>query len=247
MSKKSEESQNQASSGTHLERWRGEIADSFEPTAVTDQRVVHRGGKWSVVVEQVNIAGQQVTRDLVVHPGAVVILTLNDRDEIFLIRQYRQSAGTYFFEAPAGLLDSTIDAEREDPLVTAKRELAEEAGLVSARWNVLVDVFNSPGGSSEATRFYLARDVKLRVGGRVLTGEAEEASLPGVWVPIKDAMRLVFAGKFGNFATVLGVLAVYGARKRDWRDLRSPDAPWKARDLLTEFGRLPVPSGPADK
>jgi 8-oxo-dGDP phosphatase len=81
------------------------------------------------------------------------VIALDEMDRVLLIRQYRHPVGMWLLEPPAGLLDVT----GEQPWVTAQRELAEEAGYEARTWAVLVDLLNSPGGSSEAIRVFLAR------------------------------------------------------------------------------------------
>lgn len=216
--------------------WRGPVADQWEPAQVLESELVHQGGKWNVVVETASINGHRVQRDVVVHPGAVAVVVLNDRNQVYLIRQYRQPLGAFLCETPAGLLDDP----QEKPLVAAQRELAEEAGLEARTWHVLVDFLNSPGGSSEAIRVYLARDITSIDGGRQHTGEAEELDLPGVWINLSSAVDAVLDGSFGNPTTVVGVLAAEAARAAGWKQLRDPDSPWLAREKLWSIGRLPV-------
>lgn len=181
-----------------------------------------RGRVWAVRTDRIRLPGGfEVERDVVVHPGAVGVAVLDERERILLIRQYRHPVGGYLFELPAGL----CDVPGEPPLETARRELAEEAGLRARTWRVLIDFFNSPGGSSEAFRCFLARDVEAVVGGRPRTGEAEEAHLPRVWLPLDEAVDAVLAGRLHNPTTVAGVLAAAASRDRGWTDLRPPDAP----------------------
>jgi 8-oxo-dGTP pyrophosphatase MutT (NUDIX family) len=219
-----------------LESWDGPVADSVEPAHLLRSETVHVGGKWRVDVETVEISGQQVKRDIVIHPGAVAVLVLNERDEVLLIRQYRQALGMFLFETPAGLLD----IPDENPLTAAQRELAEEAGVSAARWDTLVDFYNSPGGSSEAIRIYLARELTELPLGRIVTGEAEEADLPTVWVPLSGAVDLVFSGRLGNPTAVLGILAAWTWRTGPERILREANSAWRAREGLEAVGRLPA-------
>lgn len=199
------------------EQWRGPVVDVRDPMPTVESVPRFTGHVWSVATETVAFPdGARVQRDIVVHPGAVGVAALDDHDRILLLRQYRHPVGGYLFELPAGLRD----VAGEEPLVTAQRELAEEAGLTAARWDVLVDFFNSPGGSSEAFRCYLARDLQAIPGGRQPSGEAEEADLPQVWVPLGDAVELVLSGALHNPTTVTGVLAAQAARDRGWRTLR---------------------------
>ena len=218
------------------EQWLGPVADSLDPAELLARETVHVGGKWRVDVETIEIAGQRVTRDILIHPGAVAVLVLNERDEVLLIRQYRQALGMFLFETPAGLLD----IPNENPLAAAQRELAEEAGVVAARWDTLVDFYNSPGGSSEAIRIYLAREISEIPTGRIVTGEAEEVDLPLVWVPLPKAVDLVLSGALGNPTAVLGILATRAWQSIPGCELRGAKAPWAAREGLNNLGRLPA-------
>ena len=138
------------------------------------------------------------------------------------------------FEPPAGLLDAT----GELPLETARRELAEEAGVRASQWNVLVDLFNSPGGSSEAIRVFLARGLESLPGGRPHTGEAEEAHLPQAWVPLAEAVDLVLHGQVGSPSAVAGILALAALPTRNEGDLRPANDPWNARAWLEANSRV---------
>ena len=111
----------------------------------------------------------------------------------------------------------------EHPWQTAQRELLEEAGYTADTWHVLVDFYNSPGGSDEAFRCYLARGLREVAGGRPATGEAEETHLPRTWVPLDEAVELVLRGELHNPTVVAGVLAAAAARDRDWTTLRPAD------------------------
>lgn len=168
--------------------------------------------------------GSDVVRELVAHPGAVGIIALDDHDRVALVRQYRHPVGSYLWEAPAGLLD----AEGEAPLLTAQRELYEEAHLRADTWHVLVDYYNSPGSSSEAFRCFLARDVSAVDGDRH-AGEGEERDMPLRWVDLDDAVAAAFRGDLHNPTTVSGVLAAYTARALRWSPLRPADSPWPQR------------------
>lgn len=202
--------------------WLGPLRDTSDP-ARTLSRTDHFVGRiWSVASDEVLLPGGHVAvRDIVVHPGAVGVAALDDDGRILLIRQFRHPVGGYLLELPAGLRD----VPGEHPLRTAQRELAEEAGLEAAQWDVLVDFFNSPGGSTEAFRCYLARDITPIPGGRPHTGEAEEADLPQVWVGLDTAVDAVLAGDLHNPTTVAGVLAAAAARDRGWQTLRPGDSP----------------------
>ena len=165
--------------------------------------------------------GTRTTRDVVVHPGAVGIIALDDNGNVLLVHQYRHPVRQRLWEPPAGLLDEA----GEDPLEAAKRELFEEAHYRADRWDVLVDAFTSPGMTDESVRIYLAREVRPAEGDRH-EGIDEERDMPVRWVPLSDAVEAILGGRLHNPMAVMGLFATAHARDRDFRDLRSADAPW---------------------
>ena len=193
---------------------------------VRSRELVHRGLVWDVRRDEVELGdGQVVTREIVVHTGAVGVLPMDERGQVLLLRQYRHPVSSYLWEPPAGLLD----VPDEDALVAAQRELAEEADLVAADWYVLVDYYNSPGGSTEAFRCYLARGLTdVPVQDRHEREHEERAMVP-VWVDLDEAVSLVLAGRLHNPHAVTGILAARAARDSDWSTLRPGDAPWPER------------------
>lgn len=218
----------------HDEIWRGPVSDAAAPARILSSRPDFSGHVWSVRSDIVEINGTEVERDVLIHPGAVVVIAIDGFDRVLLIRQYRHPIAMMVFEPPAGLLD----VPGEPAHLTAARELAEESGYLAQTWHCLVDFFNSPGGSSEAIRVFLARDLHEIPGGRSLTGEAEEAFLPRVWVPLSEAVEMVLRGELGSPSAVVGILAARAASERDWESLRPADAPWSVRDHLLAQGRV---------
>lgn len=157
-------------------------------------------------------------RDIVVHPGAVGVIALDDQDRVVMIRQYRHPVRSYLWEVPAGIKDVA-----DEPLVeTARRELAEEVGLAADRWDRLVDFLASPGGSSEEVTVFLARN--LREVGRPedFVVSAEELDLQIQRVPLDEALIAVQDGRMRNSIVVAGVLAAVVARSTGWQGLRPP-------------------------
>jgi len=199
--------------------------DEISPQTVVDTELIFSGRVWDVRTDTVRLSdGSEVVREYICHPGAVGIIALDDQDRVALVRQYRHPVSSFLWEAPAGLLD----VDDEPPLLSAQRELFEEAHLQARTWHVLVDYYNSPGSSSEAFRCYLARDVSSMEGERH-AGEGEEREMPLRWVPLDDLVARVFRGDLHNPTTVAGVLATYAARAGDWAALRGADVPWPER------------------
>ncbi|NHC47069.1 NUDIX domain-containing protein [Motilibacter aurantiacus] len=207
--------------------WEGKITDARERRQVVSSSREFTGRVWHVRRDIVDLGsgGDPVTREVVEHTGAVGVLALDDRERVLLLRQYRHAVGAMLWEAPAGLLD----VAGEDPFEAAKRELWEESGYRAGRWNVLVDFYNSPGGSTEAFRCYLARDLELAPEDDRHAGEDEEQDMPQAWVPLDEAVALVLEGHLHNPTSVSGILAAAAARARGWDTLRPADAPWEWR------------------
>lgn len=200
-----------------------DLLDRLDPRPVVSSEVVYRGLIWDVRrdVVDLGVAGL-VRRDLIEHPGAVAIVALDAQDRLALIQQYRHPIETFGWEIPAGLLDQ----RGESPVHAAARELAEEADLVAARWEVLLDYATSPGYTSEQIRIFLARDVTQVPADARHTRHGEELGMPLHWVALDAALEAVLESRIHNPHTVIGILAAHAARARNWADLRPALAPW---------------------
>jgi 8-oxo-dGDP phosphatase len=191
-------------------------------------------------------------RTVVTHPGAVVILALNERDQVLMIRQYRHPVGRELWELPAGLRD----VDGESAVQTARRELLEETGWRAGDWRTLVDIYTSPGFTTERIRVFLARDLTQAAsdggqgdggqgdggqgdGGQAGGGQAgggqdhsgggkapdEETYIVTEWVPLREAVRLALAGKLHSGPAIAGVMSGYAAWADGFTGLRPGEAP----------------------
>jgi ADP-ribose pyrophosphatase len=123
---------------------------------VLSSEVVYEGKIISLRVDQIGLpGGRQATREVVDHPGAVVVIAMDEEGRVALVRQYRHAIKRFLLEFPAGGLEPG-----EEPLSTAQRELAEEVGLQAARWTPLGSFFSSPGFANEALHVFLAQDLR---------------------------------------------------------------------------------------
>src|SRR6266536_243815 len=96
----------------------------------------------------------QIKRSIVRHVGSAVMMAVDDKKRVLLVRQYRLPAESYLWELPAGRLDPG-----EKPLQAAKRELAEETGYRARKWKKLVSFFVSPGYVQERMTIFVAPDL----------------------------------------------------------------------------------------
>jgi ADP-ribose pyrophosphatase len=145
--------------------------------------------------------GEPIVRDIVVHPGAVVILPVLDKHRIVMIRSVRHAVGQELMELPAGTLEPG-----EQPIETARRELAEETGYEAGRIEPLIEFYTSPGVLSELMRAYTAHDLTF-VGQRL---EDSERIVPEI-VMLEDARCGLIEGRFRDGKTI-AVLGTYFSR-----------------------------------
>jgi 8-oxo-dGTP pyrophosphatase MutT (NUDIX family) len=117
---------------------------------------VYRGGFFDVRVERFRHAdGEEVTREIVRHRGAVGIVA-HDGERLWLVRQPREAVDEPdLLEIPAGRLD--VDGEQ--PLQAAQRELAEEIGRGARKWEPILTYYSSAGFSDERVHLFLATDL----------------------------------------------------------------------------------------
>ncbi|MDY6054914.1 NUDIX hydrolase [Micrococcus sp.] len=213
---------------------RAPLRDLSAPRAVTKAKTVFEGAVWDVARESFRVdagdgSAPVLKRELLVHPGAVAVLALRTamtgagpQEQVALVRQYRHPVGMELWEIPAGLRD----VDGEDLQQTAARELHEEADLTAGDWHTLVDFYTSPGGSTEAIRVFLARQVREVPAQERFTRTDEEAVMPLVWVPVDEVLSAILDGRVHNPSTVVAVLALQAHRAQGWRRLRPADAPF---------------------
>jgi len=133
--------------------------------------------------------GEEVEREIVAHPGAVAVVA-HDGERLWLVRQPREAAATQsMLELPAGKLDE----DGEDPLATAKRELAEEIGKGARNWAHLTTFWASPGFSDEQIHVYLATDLYDEAAEADENERIEIETVP--LTDIDDAIRRCVDGK----------------------------------------------------
>ncbi len=170
--------------------------------------------------DQVHMPGGNLAaREVLEHFGAVAVVAMDDDAKIALVYQYRHAFGRRLWELPAGLLDIGGEAAHH----TAARELEEEVGLQAGTWEVLVDLDTAPGYSDESVRVYLATG--LNEVGRPEAHD-EEADMTMRWVPIDEAVGLVFSGDVLNSIAVAGILAAHAVTKGIAQP-RPVDSPWQ--------------------
>jgi ADP-ribose pyrophosphatase len=169
------------------------------------RQVLYQGKKIQLVVERHELPdGVTVQREVVLHPGAVVILPLLADGRVCLIRNRRAAVGETLLELPAGTLQPP-----EEPAAAAARELAEETGYRAGRWRKLAEFYPSPGVLSERMYLFLAEEL---TPGPLALDPGEEVQPQLVAWP--DALARALDGTIRDGKTLVGLLL--------WDRLRDP-------------------------
>lgn len=152
--------------------------------------------------------GHRALLEVVHHPGGAAAVALDAANRVCLLKQYRYVADGWLWELPAGKLEP-----QEPPLLTAQRELAEEAGVSAAHWRDLGTCLSSPGVFTERMHLYLA------TGIGPATRAHEHAEVIQVhWVPFEEACAWALDGTIADCKTALGLL-----RARNMSAAHAPD------------------------
>ena len=138
----------------------------------------------------------QIKRSVVRHIGSAVMMAVDEKKRVLLVRQYRLPAEKYLWELPAGRLDPG-----EKPLQAAKRELKEETGYKARKWSKLASFWVSPGFVQERMTIFLAEDL--------IAGEAtpmDDERIEARWFTRKELADMIAEGKIEDAKTMVGFL-----------------------------------------
>ena len=158
-----------------------------------------------VRVDEVRLAsGKETRREIVEHPGAVAVLALTDDDRVLLVRQWRHAAGRELLEVPAGTREPG-----EPTAVTARRELAEEAGYEPAALTEIASFYPTPGYSDERINIYRADGCR-----KIDVSPDPDEGIALVQVPIAEALGFLAdpSGPIADGKTLIALLLL--ARER---------------------------------
>ena len=152
----------------------------------------------------VDPSGFEIKRDIVHHRGSAVMLPLDDRKRILLVRQYRLPAQRYLWELPAGSVDPG-----EKPLQTAKRELKEETGYRAKNWKNLISFYPSPGFLTEKMTIFLATGLTAGAAAPM-----DDERIETRWFTAKEIDTAIEAGEIQDAKTMLGYLFLKRSQRR---------------------------------
>lgn len=148
-------------------------------------------------------AGEEIEREVVVHPGAVAIIPMVDAEHVCLIRNFRIAVGKTLIEVPAGTLEPN-----EPPIETARRELIEETGYTAGRMEPVTKFYMSPGIQNELMHCFVATELTLGDAHR----EAGE-EIQNLVVSWDEAMAMLDRGEIEDSKSIAALL-VYDRLRR---------------------------------
>jgi ADP-ribose pyrophosphatase len=171
---------------------------------VLKSKTLYRGRVIQLKVEQVvEPGGIQTTREVVCHPGSVVVIPRLPDGRVILVRQYRHAVGESLWELVAGGMEPG-----ETPRQSARRELAEETGYRARLFKTLLEFYPSPGILSEKMHLVEARDLTLCQA----QPDEDERIEVGLYA-IKELARMARANKIRDAKTLVGILWLLDAQK----------------------------------
>ena len=176
----------------------------FEKTL--NSELVYNGGLLKVYRDDVElINGMTSWREIIRHPGAVVVVPIDKDGNIHLVRQFRYPYGKPVLEVPAGKLEYG-----EEPFPAAQRELSEEIGAEAAKWTPMGQMLPTPGFCDELQHVYLAEELTFGE-----THPDEDEFLEHVVMPFEEAVAMAVDGQLEDSKTVAAILRAYLKRKKD--------------------------------
>ena len=160
-------------------------------------KIIYRGPVFGVRRDEVlEPGGIRTTREVVTHPGSVVILPLLTDGRILLVRQYRHATRQFLWELVAGRIE-----RGENPRQAAARELLEETGYRAKRYRLFLDIFPTPGFLEE--RMYILLAQELTSGDA--RPEEDEKIISRVFSR-SQLRQMIRRGKLRDAKTIAGLL-----------------------------------------
>jgi len=164
---------------------------------ITSSKEIYRCSIFRVTEDEAkDPSGFHIKRSIIRHPGSAVVMPIDEKGRILLVRQYRLPADRYLWEIPAGKID-----DGENAFQAAQRELGEETGLTAKTWKELVSFYPSPGFVEEKMTIFVATDLTQ--------GEAhnmDDEKIETRWFTPEEIWDGIQTGEIADAKTLIGFL-----------------------------------------
>lgn len=161
------------------------------------EKNIYDGNIIKVKVQKVSLLeGKTGTREIVRHPGGVGILAFKDKNTILMVKQFRKPIEKAIYEIPAGKLEPNEDIEK-----SARRELKEETGYTSNKFEYMGKIVSSPGFCDEYIHLFKAEEL---TPGETDFDDGEFIDL--YEVSIDDAKKMVKDGQIIDAKTICALM-----------------------------------------
>jgi ADP-ribose pyrophosphatase len=157
---------------------------------------IYRGRVVTLRVDTIEVPSGNVRREVVDHPGAVVVVPVDAGGRILWVRQYRYAAGRALLELPAGTLE-----QGEEPEATARRELPEETGFAASNWQRIGGFYSAPGFCTEYLHAYSATELRPETA----QGDEDE-DIEVVPLSMEESLALIDKGEIEDAKSIAGLM-----------------------------------------
>ncbi len=161
---------------------------------ISSQEICRTPIFWVTQDHAVDPGGFEIKRAVVQHGGSAVMMPVDEKGRVLLVRQYRLPARAYLWELAAGRLDPG-----ETPLKAAKRELIEETGYRAKRWSRLCHFYGSPGYVAEKMTIFAAQELTAGIATPM-----EDERIETKWFPLKAVAKMIEGGEIVDGKTIIG-------------------------------------------
>lgn len=190
---------------------KSEKREALEQAAEVDRQIIYRGHTFNLRIDTFTIEGKRNTRDIIEHPGAVVLIPLDHAGRLILVQQWRRAANRILIEFPAGTLELN-----ELPKNCAQRELQEETGYKAQELISLGGFYSAPGFCTEFLHLFIAKNLHISV---LPPDDGEEIDL--LTVTLDKTLEMIDNGLICDAKTIAGTL-----RYQQWLKTQVESGPY---------------------
>lgn len=177
---------------------------AIEPEVGLSKETAYDGKLFKVVKEKVRLPdGRERPREIVVHPGAVALVVVDNQERLVMVRQYRRATDSVLLEIPAGTREQGEEAE-----ACARREVLEETGFSAGKVERLGGFYSAPGFCTEFLECYLLTDLS-----EGQSGGDEDENIEIEHLTFNEALDSIRRGDIRDAKSIAGILMWHNLKR----------------------------------